>query len=260
MSPGFPSGGGKGQCMSMPRLHKGEFGPVTPFALRAGAPPKRKEHKKWDDRHNVMYKNDLMAPNMRNYFDRPLDRVDSNQIPCPRPRLRPYWTLDVPRDPTKEGEVYRIFDAREGQWKEQWQWSPLADLEAELLEKPVASEDYLEERAAPARPAAQPAGPPTRPRTPRRTEDLRKQRNVEKEWNKRHGTVFSRFNHLNHQNYRSYFDRWKDDGGGLNNNEINWRLGVEKKPMGGMTRSMSEPDPYKDRGGLPGQGAWVGNF
>lgn len=122
-------------------------------------------------------------------------------------------------------------------------------------------EDDLFDESAKTRGKKQPpAALPKRARTPRKAEDLRAQREHEGSWNRHHCTVFSRFNHKFHPNYRSYFDRWKDDTGGGNDPNPSWRLGVERKPLGYMNRSMSQPDPLKDRGGLPGQAAWVSNF
>merc|ERR1712232_353080 len=101
-----------------------------------------------------------------------------------------------------------------------------------------------------------------KPRTPRKPSDLKEQSSKESEWDRKHGQVFSRFNDLNHPNFRSYFDGWKEEPGGvngINDNACSWRLGFEKRPLGSFNK-ITDLDPYKDRGGLPGQGPWVRDF
>lgn len=260
VSPGFPPGGGKGISTIPPITRTGECGPITAFALRAEKPAGKR--KKWDNRHQLVWPNDYQHVNVRNYFDRFVDRPGEKSIP--RRALRPHWVLDVAKKPA-ENDVYRIFNPRTAQWEDQWQWVP-KPLPQDLFWSldgddasgaPMGSGGDL---AASGSAGAKSAGPakPKRVRTPRKPDDLRVQRKLEKEWDRNHAVVYSRFNQHKDANTRSYFDRWKDEGSALNNNEVSWKLGYDKKGFSG--KSISQPDLFKDRGGLPGQPGWVSNF
>jgi len=257
ISPGHSAGGGKGLCCVPGRIHKGESGPITTFALRAGEKPKG-ARPKWDARHQNDGKNDLQHMNMRNYFDRPVARPDLPIVP--RPRLRPHWTLDIPKDPKAEG-VYRVFDAREAKFKDQWQWIP-ATADADATDTEVFGGSSAGATASRAKKSASaPHLQPPKPRTPRAPEDLKKQRGHESNWNKHHGSVFSRFNGGNHPDFRSYFDRWKDDPSQLgkdgNNPLPTWK---RRDALTIGRAAAANADPLKDRGGLPGQPGWQNDF
>eukprot|EP00443_Scrippsiella_acuminata_P017748 CAMPEP_0115260348 /NCGR_PEP_ID=MMETSP0270-20121206/48291_1 /TAXON_ID=71861 /ORGANISM="Scrippsiella trochoidea, Strain CCMP3099" /LENGTH=236 /DNA_ID=CAMNT_0002676181 /DNA_START=45 /DNA_END=751 /DNA_ORIENTATION=+ len=229
-----------------PTLHKGPAhpGPAVTFALRG---PKDglglgQRRKKWDDRHQVLWSNDTMAPNMRSYFDRFVDRMD---VPiAPRRQLRPTWVCDVP-EKESEDRVYRIFNARSATFEDQTQWANLP-----VPKKPGKGSKSASKRSAAAAAAAQStsqlssaskAALPEQPRqrTPRTSEDLKWQRCVEKEWDKYHSVVFSRFNDQYQVNVRSYFDRWKEDEGKNYGNpkDPTWRLPQERKVV--LVRTLS---------------------
>eukprot|EP00929_Paragymnodinium_shiwhaense_P111750 TRINITY_DN80038_c0_g1_i1.p1 TRINITY_DN80038_c0_g1~~TRINITY_DN80038_c0_g1_i1.p1 ORF type:complete len:265 (-),score=58.63 TRINITY_DN80038_c0_g1_i1:46-840(-) len=255
ISQGFCPGGGKGTMSSAPLLQKGQYQSMSSFSLRAGDRPQAKDGQRrarWDARHQLVWPNDMLAPNMRTYFDRPVKRVDVK--PVPARRLRPYWRLDVPKDAAKD-EVYRIFDAGQAVFKDQWQWVPLKEV-APAAAAAAGGEEEIQKSAS------APTIRPPKVRTPRRPADLKEQRSKESDWDRNHGQVFSRFNGLNHPNFRSYFDRWKENPGGVNgvnNNDCSWRLGAEKRKLGSFAKIV-EIDPYKHRGGLPGQPGWVRDF
>lgn len=210
----------------------------------------------------------MQTPNMRDYFDRRVNKVD---IPvCPRQRLRPVWVLDVPeQEPINQ--VYRIFDPATASWKVQKQWA----YKKEEVDYVIRQNEALEEATAkavaglagetphqldsteagkPKPPARQPRQRP-RPLPPNYSEDLKVQRTKESSWNKGHGVVFSRFNDEFQVNLRSYFDRWKDEG--LSGPpELPWRLPVERKPL--IAHSAS--DPLMETRGTLRERQWVGNF
>mmetsp|Transcript_2406 Transcript_2406/g.5365 ORF Transcript_2406/g.5365 Transcript_2406/m.5365 type:complete len:236 (+) Transcript_2406:68-775(+) len=221
-------------CTSSPIIHKGPSvpGPSVLWALRAGAESSGKDPKKqrpgWDQRHQVTWQNDAQNVNMRSYFDRSIGRVD---LPvCPRPKIRPTWSLDVPEE-DKEFQVYRIFDAKNASWKEQAQWAPLKlDGSAPQVPQPL-----LHSGSMPSVVSSQ-----TKPRTPPIVVDLKMQRHKEKDWDRKHAVLFSKDNDSYQVNVRSYFDRWRDteNYGTVFSREPSWRLGFERKPL--LVRSASE--------------------
>mmetsp|Transcript_55600 Transcript_55600/g.178378 ORF Transcript_55600/g.178378 Transcript_55600/m.178378 type:complete len:243 (-) Transcript_55600:84-812(-) len=234
-----------------PTLHKGPLhvGPAVALALRG--PRDRLEggarRPRWDDRHHVTWKNDYQNTNMRSYFDRFVDRVD---IPvCPRPQLRPTWSIDVAEQP--DGQVHRVFDPVNATFRDQWQWA---------MEHGAAAPKEEEGQPGITRlPRSTSQCTPKKPRSPRRTSDLKEQRLREAEWDKQHSVVYSRFNLKYQQNVRSYFDRWKDDeGGGRNAREPTWRLSPERRSP--LDRSRSAPILARSVLGqpLPGRPQWVG--
>jgi hypothetical protein len=201
----------------------------------------------------------MQQMNMRNYFDRPVGRPGERSVP--RKALRPHWVLDVPKNVSKDGEVYRIFNARQARWEDQTHWAPMQLQDGQDLERGLNLVDQSGESDKKSTTKSQSLSRLSgKPRTPRKPEDLKLQRKLEQEWDKHHGCVYSRFNQHWAMNVRSYFDRWKDEGGGLNNNEVTWKLPYERKPLGGSRNAISQPDLFKDRGGLAGQPGWVGNF
>lgn len=242
-------------------MHAGECGPIIPFALHAGKRPSG-QRANWDDRHQVQWKNDVQHLNMRSYFDRPVDRADMPQVP--RRAFRPHWSLDVPKNAAAAKEVYKVFDAAQARFVEQWQWMPMKLEEAGIALESLVASTAPSATAKSSGSKSKTSRPlPPKPRTPRQPEDLRTQRGLEKSWDKHYSNTYSRWNHKVPINFRSYFDRWKDDelqNGGMNNNELPWRLTHGVKEIGKLGKSASAPDPFKDRGGLPGQKAWVGNF
>jgi len=289
---------GMPQCTVAPIIHPGpnHVGPAIPWALRAEPPggkakdkdgkdtAKPVKRKKWDERHEVTWKNDAQAPNTRCYFGRHVDRVDVPVVP--RRRLRPTWVLDCPEveSPT---QAYRIFDAMTASWKEQPQWTmpSVADMprNAELVKQatkgalaaePSKSTGSLQPRSPEGVQAAKPQSPEQsstflaaletarkknqasapKVRTPRKPPDLKTQRTREKEWDKKHGVVFSKDNQDMQSNVRSYFDRWKDFESGVFEREPTWRLKIERKPL--VAKSASEPyiPNFGPQGGR--YGAW----
>lgn len=197
----------------------------------------------------MTWQNDLQAANMRSYFDRHIPRVDRDQLP--KVKRRPHWNIDIKpeAESADEPNVYRIWDAWHAHWKDQWQWLP---------KEPGQEKDVLNDDMD------TPPPPPEDPnlrnnRTPRNGADLKNQRSQEKEWDKHHGTVFSRNNQEFQPNFRSYFDRWKDDVKTVDQSTVpTWRLPVEMKPL---NRSRSEPiDRSVQRHMLLGQRPWAGNF
>mmetsp|Transcript_4228 Transcript_4228/g.6984 ORF Transcript_4228/g.6984 Transcript_4228/m.6984 type:complete len:217 (+) Transcript_4228:83-733(+) len=184
------------------------------WALRADAKSVNagKRRRRWDTRHHNTWMNDMEFPNGRSYFDRMRERGGRQPL-GPRPPLRPVWNLDVSPE---EKDTFRVFDARTASFKEvSWKM----DEEGSVLGHHDPTKLV-------------------RTRTPRSVSDLKDQRYRETDWNRGHGTVFSRFNKILHPNYRSYFDRWKDQDG-PDVREPTWKLGHEiRNPLG---RSSSEP-------------------
>lgn len=283
-------------CTEAPTLHPGPLhvGPAIPWALKGpkdhSSPKKKKTgggdfdaadphgekkkrtRRKWDERHDVTWKNDSQALNTRDYFDRPVDKVD---IPLmPRRRLRPTWVLDCPEAETSN-QVYRVFDAMTASWKEQPQWvmptleslprsssmasnvdrtkvkpgglrprSPEGDREAPQENSVMTSIEDARKQAAALQPKV---------RTPRKPPDLRHQREKETDWDGKHGVVYSKDNQHYQVNVRSYFDRWKDHGG-AGVREPTWRLKLGRKPL--IAKSASAPfmPSFQPQGGK--FGAW----
>jgi len=225
------------------------------FALRGPNDGKAsgKKRRRWNDRHQVTWQNDMMAPNMRSYFDRHVPAVDKPSKP--RPRLRPTWSIDIPEMEPAD-RVYRVFDARTCTWKEQTQWAalpapPPPPPEAASAGKPgdAGRRTQLPQMApspgAQSAPQLPQAGEQKRnrrrPRTPRTVEDLRRQRQLEEGFDKGHGVVFSRWNDRFQVNCRSYFDRWREDEGKsfFESKHPTWRLEHERKTL--FAKSESEP-------------------
>lgn len=282
-------------CTEAPIIHPGPLhvGPAIPWALKGPkdhpSPKKKKtggeedphsekkrRPRKWDERHEVTWSNDTQAPNTRDYFDRPVDKVD---IPVmPRRRLRPTWVLDCPEVQTPN-QVYRVFDAMTASWKEQPQWvmppletlprsSSLASASADRAKMkpqgglrprspegknkdPPPMENSVMSSIEDARKKA--AAQQPKVRTPRKPPDLKHQRHKENIWDQKHAVVFSKDNQHVQVNVRSYFDRWKDHGG-AGDREPSWRLKIERKPL--IAKSASEPfiPTFQPQGGS--FGAW----
>jgi len=244
-----------------PTLHKGPGhpGPAVTFALRGpkdGLGPGQKR-RGWDDRHQVLWPNDAMNPNMRSYFDRFVDRMD---VPvAPRRSLRPIWVNDVPENEPTDG-VYRIFNARTATFEEQTQWAHLTPPPKPGKGKKDKSKkggalSGASETAGPLTLASQASSPAQLPKAQQqKKEDESKRDKLEQEWDKHHATVFSRFNDRYQVNVRSYFGRWKEDEGKNYGNptEPNWKLPPERKVI--LVRTLSEPAMQ------PSSPQWVGNF
>lgn len=92
-----------------------------------------------------------------------------------------------------------------------------------------------------------------RQRTPRTNADLKAQRQLEKEWDKSHGVVYSRFNDRFQVNVRSYFDRWKEDEGRSygGDKDPTWRLHHERPSLAKSQSEIIVP---------PCEANWRGNF
>eukprot|EP00930_Biecheleria_cincta_P004190 TRINITY_DN10508_c0_g1_i1.p1 TRINITY_DN10508_c0_g1~~TRINITY_DN10508_c0_g1_i1.p1 ORF type:complete len:293 (+),score=38.41 TRINITY_DN10508_c0_g1_i1:119-997(+) len=285
-------------CTEAPIIHPGPLhvGPAIPWALKGPKdhppqkkidefgdfdvdPPnskkKKRPRKKWDERHEVTWKNDAQAPNTRDYFDRRVDRVD---VPVmPRRRLRPTWVLDCP-EVEAPNQVYRVFDAITASWKEQPQWA-MPSLETLARSSSMSSRTVDRTKVKPGgrwprspegkdkeAPAAensvmssiedarkQAAALQPKVRTPRKPPDLRQQREKETDWDGKHAVVYSKDNQHYQVNVRSYFDRWKDHGG-AGEREPTWRLKIERKPL--IAKSASAPfmPSFQPQGGR--YGAW----
>lgn len=273
-------------AMTAPTIGPGAgfAGPALVTALRVPkdtnekSPGKRR--RRWNGRHQVLWNNDVAAQNMRSYFDRMVEQEDIPVVP--RRQLRPTWIRDIP-EKVPEDLAYSIFDAPSATFKEQDQWAalPMPKREEPSIEskKPTSTADARRNSTgggdSPSQSQSQPPKRPSisaaqaglvpldtpavpvkkrRPRTPRRGDDLKKQREVEKSWDRSHSVVFSRFNEKYQGNVRSYFDRWKDDEGRdgvFNAKDVTWRLAVERKPL--IKRSASEP-------AADYSGGWVSNF
>lgn len=211
--------------------------------------------KRWNERHQVTWKNDYQNPNMRNYFGR---RVEKPDIPVrPARRLRPTWVLDCP-DEEQPSAPYRIFDSTNATFKEQWQWvQKQPDASSFPNGMPAsATSGSIQSSQSQSTPSK-----PKRTRSPRRPEDLKLQRAKEAEWDRQHAVVFSRFNDGYQINTRSYFDRWKDDEdkAGANEKEPTWKLVLERRNA--LAKSSSEPLLGRSVLGAPiSNETWVGNF
>lgn len=267
-----------------PTLGTLHAGPALVTGLRIPKDEKSpgKKRQRWNNRHQVLWNNDVAAQNMRSYFDRMVEQEDIPVVP--RRQLRPTWVRECP-EKVPEDLAYKIFDAPSATFKEQDQWVGLPipmRHEASTDSKKGASTSTVDARRgstggdSPSQSQSQPPKRPSinaaqaglipldtpavpvkkrRPRTPRRGDDLKKQREVEKSWDRSHSIVFSRFNEKYQGNVRSYFDRWKDDEGRdgvFNPKAPTWRLPVERKPL--IKRSASEPAAE------PRDGGWVSNF
>lgn len=175
----------------------------------------------------MTFPNEFQHLNGRDYFDRYRDKGDLPQIP--RPRVRPVWTLECP-NVEEEKVTYRTFQPSTATWKEViW----MIDQNGKTL----GGEE----------------GMPRRTRSPRSNSDLKIQRDREKEWDKGHGVVYSKFNDKLQVNYRSYFDRWKD-GDGPDTRETTWKLGVDKRVW---LKSNSEPS-LLDQAAMRKERRWKG--
>merc|ERR1719446_443863 len=108
----------------------------------------KRKGRTWDDRHHVTWNNESQHPNGRGYFDRYRDKDRSETGECPRPRVRPVWTLECP-NVEEMNHTYKIFVANQATFKDVvWK--------VDEKGKPLGGED----------------GVPARTRTPRSSSDL----------------------------------------------------------------------------------------
>lgn len=260
------------QSCNAPAIHPGPLhvGPAIPWALRGprdgrvGVSPKHasrsqsqsftstssgqgQRRKKWNGRHQLTWENDQQSRNMRSYFDRYVHKPDIPSVP--RRKLRPTWDLHI-HEVEEECKVPVVFDAATASWKECPQWTPLPMTAAQGC---TAME--LLASVGPKLPPAPAAI--DKPRTPRQPQDMVRQRRLEGHWDKNHGTVFSRFNAVQQSNERSYFDRWRDDGGSRTQG-VTWKLDTHaptSERLAMRIKSMSMPALE-----MGGKAEWVERF